>query len=137
MLESNLNDLTDEQLLAMVDLEDLTDDELMLLAESKSASTTRCDLDAEKEVTEVIEGMRKRATEEKARVGAATESEYWCQIVFQSKEQRDAFFEAVGKELLDDQWVDGQKFAASLGVELPPGPRLKSNRTQSWNGFVQ
>lgn len=140
MPESNddLDDLTNEQLLSMLDLEELTDEELLLLSEEKKGDfpARRCDEESEKEVLEAIEGMRKRAKEEKKRVAAATESEYWCQIVFQSKAQRNAFFEAIGKELLDDQWVDGQKLAASFGIELPVGPKLKSNRTKSWDELV-
>lgn len=142
MQESNelgdVDELTNEQLLAMLDLEDLTDEELVLLSQVKqeAGQARRCDEEAEKEVVEAIEGMRKRAKEEKQRVDSATESEYWCQIVFQSKAQRDAFFEELGKDLLDDQWVDGQRLAATLGIKLPEGPKLKSNRSKSWDGLV-
>jgi len=48
-----------------------------------------------------------------------TDSEYWCALVFQSREQVDAFVRAAGWLLAGDKYIDGRFVAKKMGIRLP------------------
>src|SRR5262245_44917431 len=73
----------------------------------------RADLD------DVIREFRDRAEEERRRFEAATDSEYWCALVFETRAQKEAFLQAMGWLALGDKYLDGVLIARQEGVELP------------------
>jgi hypothetical protein len=76
--------------------------------------------DSEIEITLTLEALqnkeRKRALRHKLRL--TTDSEYWCALCFETREQADAFAAAVGGKA-GDKYVDGVALARRLGVDLP------------------
>lgn len=48
-----------------------------------------------------------------------TDTEYWFAVCFQSREQKDAFLEALDLKNHGDKYLDGQFVAKKLGVTLP------------------
>lgn len=91
------------------------------------------DLDA------VQEGFRKRAKDEGNRFALATDTEYWACLCFQTREQKDAFLKALDLLKFGDKYLDGQKVAAQLGVELPAAdvPYNTSSKTDpAWAGLI-
>lgn len=61
------------------------------------------------------------------------DSEFWVALVFQSAEQKHAFVESTGWEPLDEatRYVSGTKVAGRLGIQLPPGPLWRAEKTKS------
>jgi len=51
-------------------------------------------------------------------------SNYWGCIIFDTKAQRDAFFEAIGWDV-QAPYIDGVVLARKLGIELPDGWKVK------------
>lgn len=74
---------------------------------------TRADLDA------LSEGFRARARAEAKRFELATDSEYWCCLCFQTREQKEAFLGALNLLLHGDKYIDGRVVAKQLGITLP------------------
>lgn len=67
----------------------------------------------------------KRAGREQERFWAATDSEYWACLVFQSREAKEAFLEALNWLQHGDKYIDGHLLAEKLGIALPDGgPRF-------------
>lgn len=60
---------------------------------------------------------RKKALREKLRV--TTDSEFWCALCFETREQKDAFLQGVGVYEDGDKYIDGAAFARRLGIQLP------------------
>jgi len=71
------------------------------------------DLDA------VQKGFRDRMKEENDRFQLATDSEYWACICFQTREQKEAFLTALDIIKFGDKYLDGQKVAEALKIQLP------------------
>lgn len=61
-----------------------------------------------------------RAAAERGRFVAATDSEYWCCLAFQTRAQKERFLQAMGWIALGDKYLDGVAVAARQGIELPP-----------------
>jgi hypothetical protein len=61
-----------------------------------------------------------RAAEEAKRFEAATDSEYWCALVFETREQKEAFLAAMRWLQHGDKYLDGILLARQQGVALPP-----------------
>lgn len=61
--------------------------------------------------------MQKTVDENKRRE-KATDSEYWCCLCFQNREQVEAFLRAVAEDP-NDKYIDGQRLAKRLGIEVP------------------
>lgn len=127
-IREELDALTDEELMSLVGQVDGQDNPVRETAEIQSKT----------EISATLQGIKDRTKQEQLRRAAATDSEYWAQIVFGSKAQRDAFFAGLAaSHLLEDQWVDGVALAAHLGVELPESPALSSGKPNAaWNEFV-
>ena len=77
--------------------------------------------DSKKEAELTLEALqnkeRKKALREKLRL--TTDSEYWCALCFETREQKDAFLKAIGVYELGDKYIDGQAVAQRMGIALP------------------
>lgn len=76
--------------------------------------------DSETELALTLEALqnkeRKKALRHKLRL--TTDSEYWCALCFETREQADAFAVATGGQA-GDKYVDGVAMARRLGIGLP------------------
>jgi hypothetical protein len=68
----------------------------------------------------VSNAFRERARAEAARFEAATDSEYWCALVFETRAQKEAFLAALGWLARGDKYLDGVALAKRNGIPLPP-----------------
>lgn len=82
--------------------------------------TGDAELDSEADLDAVQAGFRARASADAGRKLAATDSEYWFAVCFQTREQKEAFLAAMKLMEHGDKYLDGQVLAQRLGVELPP-----------------
>lgn len=73
---------------------------------------------AEMEIIESEFAARKRIEAQRLKKG--TDSEYWCCLCFQDREQADAFAAALRQP--GAKYLDGVKAARLLGIELPDSP---------------
>lgn len=55
------------------------------------------------------------------------DTEFWFCVVFQSREQKDAFLKQTGwGEKLDaDKYLSGTRLAREMGLQLPPSPKWR------------
>lgn len=95
--------------------------------------------DSKAELNEFQKQAQASLRNEKKKQEEMFDSEFWCAVYFQSREQKLAFL--AGLELLltkGDKYVDGQELADKLGIKLPAGPEIKAqNRiTKTWDEFV-
>lgn len=74
---------------------------------------------AVKETSAVLEAFKARAKAEQDRFALATDSEYWVGVCFQTREQKEAWLEAVKLLQHGDKYIDGQLLAQRMGVTLP------------------
>lgn len=125
----------------MDDFEGLTDEQLQEALDSVSEIAEpggNAEVESLEEVGEVLRGMKERNKTEQERRAAATETEFWAQLVFQSRAQRDAFFAGLAaSHLLEDQWVDGVALAAHLEIAIPESPKLSEKQPpKTWAALV-
>lgn len=84
--------------------------------------------DTKRELNKVEQGFRERAAQEQERFLAATETSFYCCLVFDSGAQCDAFLQATGLDKgQSDLFVDGRVLAKQMGIELP-APVIKFDR---------
>jgi hypothetical protein len=76
-------------------------------------------VDAVQEFNEVQKAFMDRNKAEAERFQLATDSEYWCCLVFQTREQKEHFLAAMHWMTHGDKYIDGVKAAKSLGVDVP------------------
>ena len=76
------------------------------------------EVDTAQEFNEVQKGFMERNRAEQERFRLATDSEYWCCLVFQSREQKEQFLQAMKWMVHGDKYIDGVKVAKTLNVEL-------------------
>ena len=69
--------------------------------------------------SEKLRGFKERAKNEERRRMLATDSEFWVALCFQDRDQKEAFLGAIGMLAHGDKYLDGQKVAEALGVEIP------------------
>ena len=83
--------------------------------------TGNAEEDAKLETEYVLGEFRKRMNREVARKEYTDDAEFFSVVVFQSKEQRDAFVEAIGGANIDDdnQFVDGVALAKRWKIDIP------------------
>lgn len=72
---------------------------------------------------EVKEYVSARASQQ-ANIDADRDADFYAVVIFQSKEQRDAFCQAMRLKLDWSNYVDGRKLAEKCGVTLPEAPRV-------------
>lgn len=86
-----------------------------------SVSTGDLQADTEAQLGDLEKGFRARAAQEKARFEAATETSFYCCLVFDSGAQCDAFLKATGLDQgASDLFVDGRVLAKMMAIPLPP-----------------
>lgn len=88
-----------------------------LLAHLKSSADVEAD--CAKEVSEAERIMQEKTAAEKARFRDATDSEYWCALVFQTRAQKEAFLAGMEWLRMGDKYLDGQAVAKKMGIVLP------------------
>jgi hypothetical protein len=95
------------------------------------------DLEAkvERTLTEAEASFHERRKAEEQRMEAATDTEYWVAVCFQTREQRDAFVAGLGLPDTEEKYADGVALAAKVGITLPPGPTWQT-RTKSAAKFA-
>jgi hypothetical protein len=76
--------------------------------------------EASDEVKEYFDARK----QQKAATEADRDADFYAVVIFQSKEQRDAFFRAKKLNLDWSNYVDGCKLAERDGVQLPAAPRI-------------
>jgi hypothetical protein len=82
--------------------------------------TGNAEEDAKADLTEIQVGFRSRASAEANRFMLTTDSEFWGVLCFQTREQRDVFFNSLGLlEFGDSRYYDGVEVAKKLGIILP------------------
>lgn len=72
------------------------------------------------ELTAVQEGFRERAAQEAQRFQDATDTGYYSCLVFENRDQLDAFLSGIGMLNDSDLYLDGREVAKRMGIELPP-----------------
>lgn len=91
------------------------------------------------EAETIYTGFLKRAKDEGKRFRLATDSEYWCAVCFQTREQKEAFLAALNLLAQGDKYIDGQALADKIGVKLPEADvpyNTSDKRDRSWDEFV-
>lgn len=81
--------------------------------------TDNAEEDMARELTALEQGYRERATNENKRHIAATDSEYWFTVCFQSREEKNKFLQAIGLtgRAAPDKYITGQQLADTLGID--------------------
>lgn len=103
------------------------------------AITGDAEVDSAADLGEVERGFRARMKDDSSRKALATDTEYWACLCFQSRAQKDAFLQTLGLLVLGDKYIDGQRAAKMLGIELPSAdvPYNTSAKIDPvWSGFV-
>jgi hypothetical protein len=77
------------------------------------------EVDTNAELKALHAAFRKGAQNEEKRFLSATDSEFWCCICFQTREQKEAFLAALNLLQFGDKYLDGQLVAEQMGVSLP------------------
>jgi len=76
--------------------------------------------DTKEQLGAIEKGFRERQRLEQQRFLAATETAFYCCLVFDSNAQCDAFLKATGLDKSQsDLFVDGRVLARQMGIELP------------------
>lgn len=83
--------------------------------------TGDAEADGKLETEYILGEFRKRMNREQARKEYTDDAEFFTVVVFQSKEQRDAFVEEIGGANIDDdnQFVDGIQLAKRWNIDIP------------------
>lgn len=84
------------------------------------AYTGNAEEDSKLEISATLQAFKDRAKAEEKRRADATDSEFWVAVVFQTRAQKEEFLAKVGMPPDEDKYLDGQKFAAKLGIDLLP-----------------
>lgn len=90
---------------------------------AKVPYTGNVEQDAAAEMSALDAGFRQRMQNEQARVNDELDSENWVAIVFETRDQKEAFLAAVGLLQHGDKYLDCRDVAKVLGVELLPSGR--------------
>lgn len=101
--------------------------------------TGNAEADSAADLSAVQAGFRRRAKDESTRFALATDTEYWACLCFQTRQQKEAFLKALDLLKFGDKYLDGQRVAAQLGVELPAADvpyNTSSKIDPAWAGLV-
>jgi hypothetical protein len=83
-----------------------------------SAQSKPAKADPTEDAERVRSAFQQRADEEADRFTAATDSEFWVALCFQTRAQKDEFLEKLGVAALGDKYLDGRAVAAAMGIKL-------------------
>lgn len=84
--------------------------------------------DSARELALLEDSFKGRALREQARFDLVTDSEYWCCLCFQTREQVEAFLAATGWAPREEKYIDGVAVAKALGVAIPGSPPIPKTR---------
>lgn len=73
--------------------------------------------ESERELTE----FQKALKAENASYALRNDSNYWACLWFDTREQKEAFLNAMGWMQFGNKYLDGQEIAKEMGIRLPPG----------------
>ena len=77
------------------------------------------EVDAAQEFNEAQKIFHQRNKDEQERFRLATDSEYWACLVFQTREQKEAFLNYMKWIRHGDKYIDGVKVAREMNVPIP------------------
>lgn len=122
MRRKKLNDLLDafDEAPEAPDGVDLLDIDLPEGLEDEVPVSGKIEEDTLAEANTILRQMKALAQRGESQYDLATDFDYYINIVFLSREQRDAFLRAVGWDRYGQRYVNGLALAKALGVELPP-----------------
>jgi hypothetical protein len=83
--------------------------------------------DRNEELAHVLKEFKESAKQENERRDDYVDNEFYASIVFTNKEQRNAFFKAIGVDCTpttDLRFINGIMLAKNLGIELPNNSAL-------------
>lgn len=80
------------------------------------------------QIQELRTAFMERAKDEEKRVELVTDTEYWCCLCFETREQKEAILQALGLLELGDKYLDGRQVARKLGVD--PGAKVVWPKTK-------
>jgi hypothetical protein len=95
--------------------------------------------DCKAELTALQAAFRERKANEARRFEIATDTEYWCALVFQTRDQKEAFLQALGLLPYGDKYLDGALVAEKMGIPLPaerPAYNISHKIDPKWAGLV-
>ncbi|MDP2369326.1 hypothetical protein [Rhodoferax sp.] len=74
---------------------------------------------AGQEISATLAAFKARAKTEQERFEAATDSEFWLGVCFQTRAQKEAFLQGVNMLQHGDKYIDGELLAKRMGIALP------------------
>lgn len=80
--------------------------------------TGNVEQDAKNEIKAVSE-FGKSIQQQRDAIERNNDTEFWVNIVFNSREQKEAVLKALGLFDIGDKWIHGEDFAKILGVACP------------------
>jgi hypothetical protein len=92
---------------------------------AKVKYTGNAETDSKEEMSAALRAFKEQAKKESQAFSDNTDSEFWCCIVFQSRDQKEAFIKALALVADDGTYIDGVRAAKKLNIQLPPAePRF-------------
>ncbi|MEV6321385.1 hypothetical protein AB0M45_09335 [Nocardia sp. NPDC051787] len=88
------------------------------LAEVRDNSTGDLEADVKAELDALGKGLSGASKQWAEKFAAMNDSEFWVAICFRSREQKDEFLRKAELVELGDKYLDGEKVARILGIEL-------------------
>jgi len=89
---------------------------------------------AKAELEAIQTGFMRRLKKERERTIDKFDTEYWCCLIFETREQKEAFLAALKITVAEgDKYVDGYVIARRLNIELPAAKiewRGRTHRTK-------
>jgi hypothetical protein len=100
--------------------------------EEGDGRTGDLEVDARKDMDEVLSDFQKRARAEADRFREITDTEYWCCFCFENRGQKEEFLQKLKLLDLGDKYIDGLAAAKILGVKIEQPraewPRIRVNK---------
>lgn len=82
------------------------------------------DQDLQADVDAYSDAFKARAEAERLRLKLSTDCEYWCCLVFETRDQKEAFLRAMKWLHLGDKYLDGNTLAEIHRIPLPAVAKL-------------
>lgn len=83
-----------------------------------SSESLNLEQDSIEELSEVQKEIKKAMKNEKDTRNLNTDADYFSQIIFESKEQRNKFYELLGIKETDNQYINGKKLIKALELQI-------------------
>lgn len=75
--------------------------------------------DGARELSALDKAFKENAKDEKRKHQKVIDTEYWVALCFESREQKEAFLQAVNLFAQGDKYLDGRLFAKRCNIALP------------------